>query len=192
MLNIPEANPDLDPIETLENDESEAISGAQVEAGEKVAEVMEDPLLTLFKRQLSGKVDEAKFVKAMTPEKLASARVLKDPEIAWVEGNEIVITDGCPEVPEETLGMDYFTARKHCSDNGLQMFTRHEYLKLQIRTKKFEVKTTVTWLESGEHARDALCAYWSQDMGVVYDVRNPELGEPNRGVHRSLRVMLEI
>lgn len=168
-------------------------TGEQVAGVMEGVETQEDPLLTLFKKQLSGKVDEAKFVKAMTPEKLASARKLKDPEIAWVKGGEIVITDGCDEVAEETIGMNYLIARKHCVDNGFQMFTKDEYERLQECPKKFEASNTVTWIESGDNPSSALRADWDQNSGKVdFFGSDPRSVNSRRGVRRSLRVKLEI
>lgn len=198
----PEAKADL--LELLNarretrNEVEEVLADSDRSSLENV-ETAENPLLTLCKSQLAnlkGQKPSWEVVqKALTPEKLESAKKLKDPELLWVEGDELVISDGCDEVLEETLNMSYFTARQHCSDNGLEMFRRAEYEKLQRRsTKKYELNRTVTWIESGPNPSPcALNAHWVQRYGRVdFYEGNPGYGYDPRGVRRLLRVKLNI
>ena len=88
----------------------------------------------------------------------ASLEKLKDPKIMWGEGDVLVIGDGSPDVPEETLGMNYSRAREHCLDNGLEMFGLKEYRALQSRGAIYELNGVWTWIESGANPLEAIRA----------------------------------
>ena len=107
------------------------------------------------------------------------------------EAGNLVLSDGTAEVPQSTLGQNYSTARKEIHAAGLELFKRAAYERLQSGRRKYEARTRVTWLESGENPSTALLACWRYGSVFVYE-GSPDRGNGRRGARRLLRVPLKI
>ncbi|MEK7545012.1 MAG: peptidoglycan-binding domain-containing protein [Patescibacteria group bacterium] len=129
-----------------------------------------------------------KVRKSLTAEVLTRAAYLKEAVLfSFSERHEALFADGTPEVPEETLGMDYREARTHCEDLGLKMFTENEYREFQSGSKKYEAKGKSTWLDSGANTYFPDCACWFES-GVKIEQEIYKHTNENLGVRRLLRV----
>jgi len=106
------------------------------------------------------------------------------------EAGNLVLSDGTDEVPAHTLGQNYPTARKEIHAAGLELFKRAAYERFQSGERKYEERTSITWLESGEDPSRALDSEWWNGY-VFVEGRNPDDGLINRGARRLARIPLK-
>lgn len=189
--------------------ETELVVALQQEqsVGVQAESAQEDPRLTNFKGQFNAlSEDERKNftweqvlrVAGSVDSLLESASKLNNAQVFEVdENNNLVFCDGGDEVPNSTLGQNYFTCRNAAHEAGLELFSEAEYRRLQGRSSLKYEKRMITWLESGENPSFALGAYW--DRGGVYVSEDsprygydPRIGDYVRGARRLLRVKLKL
>lgn len=120
---------------------------------------------------------------------LAATSNLENAKIYFIHDHELLIGDGNPEVPEETLGMDYFVAAKHCADLGLDMLTKAEWEKLQTVYGATE-QQSITWCKTEQELlNNNPSLAWGARHGYVFQYLAYG-GRRYRGVRRVLRVNL--
>ena len=150
--------------------ETELVVALQQEQHEGVQaeSAPEDPRLATFKEQfnaLSGAerrnltwqqvLNAAGSVDSL----LESVNKLENAQVFEVdENNNLVFCDGGDEVPNSTLGQNYFACRNAAHEAGLELFSEAEYRRLQGRGSRKYEKNMITWLESGENPSFALNA----------------------------------
>ncbi|MBI2634342.1 hypothetical protein HYW82_01565 [Candidatus Peregrinibacteria bacterium] len=121
--------------EEIQNHVAGKVSGA----AETVADAAEwNTLLNRFRVQYEALPDTAfkvgiklswKVVAAkLTPDILAKANKLENPKIYGVNGEgQLLMGDGWKEVPNFTLGKNYFDSRSAAKSQGLSLMTEGEY-----------------------------------------------------------------
>lgn len=189
----------------------ETAEGMQKEVRDRIVAIdaefsPEDPRLARFKTQFEDAKLKAKnghtwveVVAAMkkggqfksVSEFLAATSKLENPSIYFTQENKLVIGDGNPEVPQETLGMSYFQAEEHCQPLGLDVIERDEWIKLQEVRGATELQFS-TWFKANQADLDNDIAWDAHHAshGYVFTYGGAFRGLPNRGARRVLRVNL--
>ncbi len=75
---------------------------------------------------------------------------LENPRVKWIDDDDnLVISDGGPDVPKKTLGKTYIVTRKDTKSEGLSLFTLQELMRLYHDSIKY-LSNSRTWIEYGE------------------------------------------
>ncbi|MEK6901110.1 MAG: hypothetical protein AABX37_02105, partial [Nanoarchaeota archaeon] len=110
-------------------------------------------------------------------------------------GWEVLIVDGCDEVPEETKKKKAIELAQDLGSKGLSLLSKEAYLHLQqrgsLRGRNYDQKIW-TWLDEYIKSFSAVaCAYWNPDLqGLSLNRSAPSASTGILGGRRSVRVKI--